>query len=398
MLFTRLGMPNGKMAMFTSLLYLPWVIKPLWSPFVDVVRSKRWWIMAMQASLAVAFTLLVVSMLTPFRDNSVSNHSLMFTLMLIIFWISAFMSATHDIAADGFYMLALSEKDQSLFVGIRSTFYRLSSIFGQGVVIAVAGRLESKLGDIPMAWQLTLLGCSVLMALLTVWHCVTLPKIEKTATKQGIKELINQIGATLVTFFRKRGMAVAILFMLLYRLPEALLIKMLNPFFVDGYESGGLSLTTTQVGLLYGTIGVLMLTIGGILGGIYVAHRGLRRSLMPMALMITLPDLLYLLLAMHAHMPIWIIGCAIAVEQFGYGFGFTAYMLYMIHIAEGEHSTSHYALCTAFMAAGMMLPGMVAGFVQESIGYIGFFTVVAICCTVTLLVSLIARKQLKTNE
>lgn len=397
-MFTNMGMSKGDMAMFTSLLYLPWVIKPLWSPFVDIIRTKRWWITAMQVLMSVAFAAVAFALPRPSAEVIAegSTDVSLFTATLVLFWITAFASATHDIAADGFYMLALGQKDQSLFVGIRSTFYRLSSIFGQGVLVVIAGVLERRLGDIPQAWTITLLISAVLFAAITIWHTFALPKPAADAPrlaegKSSVKEIFREFGRTFVTFFSKKNVLIAMLFMLLYRLPEAFLVKMMNPFLLDSMAEGGLGLSTESVGLIYGTIGVAALTVGGILGGIAASKWGLKRSLWPMALSLTLPCLSFVFLAAFQPENIWIIGSCVALDQFGYGFGFTAYMLYLIYFSEGEFKTAHYSLCTAFMAMSMMLPGMVAGYIQEAIGYVHFFGFVMICCLVTVLVTFLLK-------
>ena len=421
-LFKRLGMSNGDLALYTSLLYLPWVIKPLWSPVVDVFKSKRWWILVMQAIITVSFALLALS---------VSPD--VFGLSLVIFYVIAFASATHDIAADGFYMLALGEQEQSLFVGIRSTFYRISSVFGQGVIVVVAGLLEERMGSIPSAWKVTLLLCGALFALLTLWHCRSLPKVERSlagvhdsdrkavdaGTKNaeagtegaksadempepcvpaGGKSAVHRGGwgdmwRVWKTFFMKDGVWLALAFMLLYRLPEALSVKMLTPFLLDPPEAGGLGLSTAQSGLVYGTAGVIALTIGGILGGVYAARKGLRKSMWIMALSLALPCAVYLFLALVQPEQMWIVYACVVLDQFGYGFGFTAYMLYMMKFAEGEFVTSHYAICTAFMALSMMIPGLFAGWMQEALGYVGFFIIVMICCLATVFVTLFVRRR-----
>ncbi len=397
-MFTNMGMSKGDMAMFTSLLYLPWVIKPLWSPFVDIIRTKRWWITAMQVLMSVAFAAVAFTLPHPSAEVIAEGNTgvSLFTATLVLFWITAFASATHDIAADGFYMLALGQKDQSLFVGIRSTFYRLSSIFGQGVLVVIAGVLERRLGDIPQAWTITLLISAVLFAAITIWHTFALPKPAADAPrltdgKSSAKEIFREFGRTFVTFFSKKNVLIAMLFMLLYRLPEAFLVKMMNPFLLDPMAEGGLGLSTESVGLIYGTIGVAALTVGGILGGIAASKWGLKRSLWPMALSLTLPCLSFVFLAAFQPENIWIIGSCVALDQFGYGFGFTAYMLYLIYFSEGEFKTAHYSLCTAFMAMSMMLPGMVAGYIQEAIGYVHFFGFVMICCLVTVLVTFLLK-------
>ena len=391
-MFNNMGMSKGDMAMYTSLLYLPWVIKPLWSPFVDIIKTKRWWVVAMQIIMSAAFALLAFSLPHPSAEAIAAGNTgvSVFAVTLVIFWITAFASATHDIAADGFYMLALKPDEQSLFVGIRSTFYRLSSIFGQGVLVVIAGLLERKTGDIPMAWSITLIISAVIFSLVTIWHIFRLPKPDadalRTTTSAG--EIFREFGRTFATFFRKKGVLIAMLFMLLYRLPEAFLVKMMNPFLLDPMAEGGLGLSTESVGLVYGTVGVAALTVGGILGGIAASRWGLKKSMWPMALSLTLPCLSFVFLAAFQPDNIWIIGSCVALDQFGYGFGFTAYMLYLIYFSEGEFKTAHYSLCTAFMALSMMLPGMVAGYLQEAVGYTNFFIFVMVCCLVTVFVTM----------
>ena len=403
-MFKRLGMSNADLAMYTSLLYLPWVVKPLWSPLVDVVRTKRWWIIVMQALMTICFASLAFSL--PSRTGAPVGA---FSIALIIFYITAMLSATHDIAADGYYMLALDDHQQSLFVGIRSTFYRIASVFGQGVIVVVAGLLETHYGDIPKAWSVTLLISSALFLAITIWHQLILPSEKPVATgptvipsstvipseakEPSLRAMAPTGGksrsflSAFATFFRKPGVCLAIIFLLLYRLPEALSVKMLTPFLLDPSEAGGLGLTTAQSGLVYGTVGVIALTIGGILGGVWSAKVGLRKALWPMALALALPCSVYLYMAMALPSNLLTIYFCVALDQFGYGFGFTAYMLYMIWFSQGEYSTSHYAVCTAFMALSMMIPGFFAGMLQEALGYSGFFVLVMVCCLATVAVT-----------
>ena len=388
-MFNNMGMSKGDMAMYTSLLYLPWVIKPLWSPFVDIIKTKRWWITAMQILMSVAFALLAFTLPHPSPEviSAGGTPVSLFTVTLVIFWITAFASATHDIAADGFYMLALKPKDQSLFVGIRSTFYRLSSIFGQGVLVVIAGILERRLGDVPEAWSMTLIASAVIFAAVTLWHTFRLPRPSEDSVRENgstAKGIFKEFARTFATFFRKKHVWLAMAFMLLYRRPEAFLVKMMNPFLLDPVENGGMGLSTETVGLVYGTIGVAALTVGGILGGIAASKWGLKKSLWPMAMALTLPCLSFVFLAAFQPQNVGLISACVALDQFGYGFGFTAYMLYLIYFSDGEFKTAHYSLCTAFMALSMMLPGMVAGYIQEGLGYTDFFIFVMICCLVTV--------------
>jgi len=405
LMFAKMGVPNGQMAFFTSLIYLPWTIKPFWSPFVDIIKTKRWWIVAMQAIMSIAFITLTLTLPHPTPEQVASGTTpmSMFTFTLILFAFAAFASATHDIAADGFYMLALSGKNQAAFVGIRSTFYRLANIFGNGVIVAVAGILELKTGNIPMSWQLTLAGSAVLMTALTVYHAFAIPKAQTDVPHiaegetRGAKAIFKEFGRSFATYFTKPGCLLAIAFMLLFRLPEAFLIKMCTPFLVAAREAGGLGMQTAEVGIAYGTIGVIFLTVGGILGGLWASKKGLRDSIWLMAACMTLPCLSFVYLAVLQPTSLVAISVAIAIEQFGYGFGFTAYMLYMMYFSEGEFKTSHYAICTAFMALSMMIPGMFAGFLQEWLGYAGFFWMVIVCCIAPVVITLICRKKINPD-
>ena len=390
-MFKNMGMPNGLLALYTSLLYLPWVIKPLWSPFVDIIRSKRWWIITMQILMSAAMISLPFLLPQTRGDDLVQTP--LFFITLTLFWVTAFASATHDIAADGFYMLGLESGTQAEFVGIRSTFYRLSSIFGQGALVAMAGLIESNTWDVHFAWKITLITSALLFSGITLYHTWSLPKphsdMMSNATTAG--DIFKGFGRTFKTFFKKKHLLFALLFMLLYRLPEAFLVKMMNPFLLDSSTDGGLGLSTESVGIIYGTIGVAALTLGGILGGIAASRWGLKKSLWPMALALTLPCLSFVFLAAYQPSNLWLISSCVALDQFGYGFGFTAYMLYLIYFSEGEFKTAHYSLCTAFMAFSMMLPGMVAGYIQEALGYTRFFGFVMLCCLVTVLVTFLLK-------
>jgi len=377
-MYKRLGISNTDIALYTSWLYLPWVIKPFWSPFVDIIKTKRWWIVTMQ--LLIGAGLAGVAFLIPM--------AFFFQTTLAVLWLIAFSSATHDIAADGFYMLALDSSEQSFFVGIRSTFYRLAMISGQGLLIIAAGALEHYTNNLHMAWSITFYILSGLFLLFFIYHRFILPRPESDVTKAGgtPKEIFREFGLTFASFFQKKGIVLAIAFMLLYRIGEAMLVKMASPFLLDARNVGGLGLSTEQVGLVYGTVGIIALTLGGIVGGIAASRKGLKYWIWPMALSITLPHLAYVYLSWVLPTSFILINIAVAIEQFGYGFGFTAYMLYMIYFADGEHKTAHYAICTGFMALGMMLPGMIAGKLQDMFGYQHFFIWIMILAIPTLAV------------
>lgn len=397
-MYTNMGISKDIMALYTGALYLPWVVKPFWSPFIDIIRTKRWWTLLMQA--LICLTMAAIAFLIPTGGY--------FTATLIAFWLMAFFSATHDIAADGYYMMALDEKAQAAYVGVRSTFYRIASVLGQGGVVIIAGILETKYGNIPRAWSATFGILSLFFLLIFLWDCFIMPRPPKDKALQGVtsKKIAKDFFETFVTFFAKKHVWIAILFMLLYRLPEALCLKLVPPFLLDSHEAGGLGLTTSQVGVANGTVGVIALLAGGIIGGLTIAYGGLKRWLWPMALALTLPCVVYCLFAWFQ--PGYMIICAgIGIEQFGYGFGFTAFMLYLMYFSAGESQTSHYAFCTAFMALGMMLPGMGAGYIFEKCrewgntmmtgeyGYFLFFVFIMLTCIGTFLAVSLIRPTLK---
>ncbi|MDD3077532.1 MAG: MFS transporter [Paludibacter sp.] len=377
-MYKRFGISNTDIALYTSWLYLPWMIKPFWSPFVDLIKTKRWWITTMQLLIGAGLAGVAFLIPTPFY----------FQATLAVFWLLAFSSATHDIAADGFYMLGLNSSQQSFFVGIRSTFYRLAMISGQGLLIILAGYLEKSTGNIHLAWSITFFVMAGLFLMLFVYHRFALPRPEsdKPAKDNSVEKIIQQFGLTFKSFFEKKNIFVALAFFLLYRLGEAMLVKISSPFLLDARNVGGLGLSTEAVGATYGTVGIIFLVLGGILGGIAASRQGLKRWILPMALSITLPNIVYVYLSAIQPESLLLINIMVAIEQFGYGFGFAAYMLYMIYFAEGEHKTAHYAFCTGFMAMGMMFPGMIAGWLQETVGYNMFFIIVMLCTIPTLAV------------
>lgn len=560
-MYKRLGISNAEIALYTSWLYLPWVIKPIWSPVVDALKTKRWWIVAMQ--LMVGASLAGVALTIPAPD--------FFRYTLAFFWLLAFSSATHDIAADGFYMMGLNQKQQAFFVGIRSTFYRLAMISGQGVLVIIAGTIETRTGLEPlqinvfpspateapalfsdtgktaqygelqfliaheishqlpadwkrqlvidslksdakkknitngftiyepvaiagvknwftlnvseplttklkslarnsadtivtsyqqpgsihlkgitlsgppehdqlltlntgfdsgnrgfriiegerltftpenwnstawiviegepgspeaynatfrgssgnstMAWSIAIGGLSILIFILMLYHRHAMPRPKEdvsTAVGNGIN-LAREYAETFKAFFRKDGIGLAITFLLVYRLGEAQLVKLAAPFLLDGQEAGGLGLSTVNVGVVFGTIGIIALVLGGITGGIATSKQGLKFWILPMALAMNLPNIIYVVLAYTTPDNLLLISIAVAIEQFGYGFGFTGYIMYMISFSDGKHKTAHYAICTGFMALGMMIPGMISGWIQEIIGYQYFFIWVVLC-------------------
>ena len=378
-IYKRLGLSNADITLYTSWLYLPWVIKPLWSPFVDMLRTKRWWILVMQILIAAALAGVAFTIPGPWWLQG----------SLAFFWLLAFSSATHDIAADGFYMLGLEQHEQAYFVGIRSTFYRIATIFSSGLLVGLAGVLQVLTRSIAYAWSLVFYLIAGLFIAFGLYHSWALPRPSEDnhRMQKSAKDIMNEFWNTLVTFFQKPQVWIGICFMLFYRMPEGLLAKVSALFLVDKMSNGGLGLSDVEFGMVQGTVGVIGLTLGGILGGIAASKDGLKRWLWPMVMAITIPDLVYVYLSYALPSSLLIVNICIFLEQFGYGFGFSAYMLYLIYYSQGEHKTAHYALCTAFMALSMMIPGLFAGALQEAVGYQGFFLIVVVCCAMTYIVS-----------
>ena len=378
-MYKRFGVSNTDIALYTSWLYLPWVIKPFWSPFVDLLSTKRWWIVTMQ--LLIGAGLAGVALLIPMPFY--------FQATLLVFWLMAFSSATHDIAADGFYMLALTEEKQSFFVGIRSTFYRLAMISGQGLLIVFAGAMERVTGNIRFSWSITFFVIAGIFILLMLYHRLALPKVPADKVHESINpnQRMADFWKTFKTFFQKKGIVLSLAFLLIYRLGESMLVKLASPFMLDPVEVGGLGLSTEQIGLAYGIVGVIALVLGGILGGLAISVKGLKFWLMPMALFITLPNMVYVYMAFAQPVDYITIVACVAIEQFGYGFGFAAFLMYMIYMAEGEFKTAHYAFATGFMAMGMMFPGMIAGWIQEQVGYKMFFMIIMLLTIPTIWVA-----------
>jgi MFS transporter, PAT family, beta-lactamase induction signal transducer AmpG len=365
-MYKKMGVSNTDIAFYTSWLYLPWGFKGLWSPFVDMYRTKRFWILSMQLLLIGLLASVAFGIRLPG----------FFPLTLAAFWLTAFASATHDIAADGMYMLGLEQHEQAAFVGIRNTFYRIAMLTGTGVLVVVAGQMEIRTGgDIATSWAMTFGVTALLMGTLFVYHRFMLPypAADRPMVPEGNQGPLAGFISVFGTFFRRKGIWATIAFLLLYRFPEAQLLKLVSPFLLDPRDKGGLALTTSEVGLVYGTIGMIALLLGGLLGGYFISRHGLKAWLWPMVIIMHLPDLMFVYLSQAQPESFTLIGSAVALEQFGYGFGFTAYTMYMIQVSEGDHKTAYFAICTGFMAFGMLIPGMFSGALQELIGYKHFF-------------------------
>jgi PAT family beta-lactamase induction signal transducer AmpG len=382
-MYKDMGIGNAQIAMYTSLLLIPWTIKPLWSPIVEMISTRRKWTLISQLLLAICFA--VIALVIP------SEYFLLLTLAA--FFIGAFVSSTHDIALDGFYMLALPQEKQSFFSGIRNTFYRIATVFSSGVLVMIANRIAERSGSEQTGWSATFAITGAIMLALYLYHkkAVPSPASDTARTTSSIKDAFSNYGDIISSYFQKPGIWQALLFLLLFRFPEAQLAKMGKLFLMDSAAQGGLALDKGEIGLIYGVIGVIGLIIGGIVGGICISRKGLKYWLWPMVVAISLPDAVYIYMSSALPQDMTVISSCIFIEQLGYGFGFTAYTLYMIYFAQGKYPTAHFAISTAFMSLGMMLPGMFAGKLQESMGYENFFIWVTACTLITFIVSALVK-------
>ncbi|OWY67088.1 MFS transporter [cyanobacterium TDX16] len=366
--YKQLGVDNTQIAFWTSFLYLPWVLKMFWGPIVDGYATKRKWTIYTQLGMTICLLSLAYSF-------QVSNF---FLVSLLILGIGAFISATHDIAADGFYMLALERDAQAFFVGIRSTFYRFATIFAAGIVVFLAGQLELELEDIALSWTIAIALSSVIFAAIVIFHWFLLPiPTNDIEQKVSVKAIVSFYNQAVRSYFSQTKILAVLAFILFYRFGEGMLVKISAPFLLDETAVGGLGLSTSDVGLAYGTIGTFSLVLGGVIGGILIAEFELKKIIWWMAIALNLPNLFYVYMA-YTQPAIPLVYVLVSIEQFGYGLGMAAYSVYLIYIAKEEYKTSHFAISTGIMALGMMLPGFISGYLQQVLGYPMFFILVCL--------------------
>lgn len=381
-MYMQMGLSDAELGLYTGWLALPWVIKPLWSPFIDLLKTKRWWVLAMQLLIGAALAGIAFTIPTAFW----------FQGTMFCFFVMAFASATHDISADGFYMIELDEHTQTMFVGIRNTFYRLAVIFGNGILVSLAGVLQVLFRNrIAFTWSLIFYGMAGLFIALWLYHGFKMPRpVEDKQEDKSVVEVISGLKQMFTTFFTKfpiRQTVVVFIFLLFYRFPEALLNTMTKTFLMRPNSSGGLGLSPQEYGLANGTVGLIGLTLGGILGGILVSRDGMKKWLWPLVCAITLPDVVYIYLSYTLNSNIVLVSTCLFIEQFGYGLGFTVLTLYMLYYSQGKFKTSHYAICTGISYLGLMLPGMISGYIKDAVGYHSFFIIVMASCVITFIVT-----------
>ena len=381
-MYMQMGLTDAEVGLYTGWLALPWVIKPLWSPFIDLLKTKRWWVLTMQALIGASLAGIAFSIPTAFW----------FQATMCLFFLIAFCSATHDISADGFYMIELDDHNQAKYVGLRNTFYRLAIIFVNGMLVSLAGILQVVFrGQIRFTWALIFYGLAGLFIGLWLYHSRFMPRpTEDVHTKRTLTEVTSELNKMFITFFQKfdrRGTLIVMLFLLFYRFPEALLNTMTKTFMLRNNYAGGLGLSPQEYGLANGTVGLIGLLLGGIIGGILVSRDGMKRWLWPMVCAITLPDVVYIYLSYSLNSNLVVVSSCLFIEQFGYGLGFTVLTLYMLYYSQGKYKTSHYSICTGISYLGLMLPGMLSGYIKDMVGYRMFFIIVMVCCAITFAVT-----------
>lgn len=380
-MYMQMGLTDAEVGLYTGWLALPWVVKPLWSPFIDLLKTKRWWVLAMQLLIGSALAGIAFTLPTAFWFQGT-----MFFLFTM-----AFASATHDISADGFYMIELDEHNQAKYVGLRNTFYRLAVIFVNGALVSLAGVLQHAFRlPVVYSWTLIFYGLAALFIAIWLYHCKVMPRpADDVGSRKTVKTVAVELKNMMMAFFRKfsaKDTVFVMLFLLLYRFPEALLNTMTKTFLMRSNAEGGLGLSPEEYGLAQGTVGLIGLLLGGIIGGLLVSRDGMKRWLWPMVCAITLPDVVYIYLSYTLNANLWVVSSCLFVEQFGYGFGFTVLTLYMLFYSQGKFRTTHYSICTGISYLGLMLPGMVSGYLKDAVGYSMFFNIVMVCCLISFLV------------
>ncbi|MGB2578446.1 PAT family beta-lactamase induction signal transducer AmpG [Elusimicrobium simillimum] len=379
--YTKMGVSKDVMTFWTSFLYLPWVLKMFWSPLLESASTKRKWLLSAQFALAAIFVLIGFT----FKLDQ------FFIFSMLGFFAGAFISATYDIATDGYYMMSLTDKDQSFYVGIRTLFYRLAMIFGGGILVMMAGFIERETGDISLSWTITMCALGVFFALAAVYHLFILPsevneKVEKT-------NVFDNFWAVFKSYFTQKNIVVIILFILLYRLGEASLEKMIAPFMLDSAAEGGLGLTTETFGFVRGTVSMAALIAGNIIGGVLLARYGFKKCIWAFVALLNVPNIFYVILSVYKP-SLLVVGTLLTLEQFGYGLGFMAFTVFVMDISRySKYSTSYYAISTGIMTLGMMIPNMVSGKLQMALGYTNFFIVT---CVLTVPSFILVPFMLKT--
>lgn len=378
LMYKGMGVSDTQIAFWTSLIMLPWTLKPLWSPFLEIYKAKKFFVVLTQVLSGVMFALVAMALHLP--D--------FFVITIALLAVVAISGATHDIAADGTYMSVLSKDEQARWIGWQGAFYNIAKIAATGGLVYLAGVLKDMVG-VTKSWMIVMLAIGILMIILGVYHYSMLPQDRQAVSKKrGLAETWHELWRVLTEFFKKKHIVYYIFFIILYRFAEGFVMKIVPLFLKAPRAEQGLGLTEQQIGLCYGTFGAAAFVLGSILAGYYIAHRGLQKSLFSLAVVFNLPFVAYTLLAIYQPESLWLIGSGIVIEYFGYGFGFVGLTLFMMQqIAPGEHQMSHYAFASGIMNLGVMLPGMMSGAISDWLGYKMFFVFVLFCTIPALLIT-----------
>jgi len=376
-LYKRLGLRNDVITFYTSLLLLPWSLKPLWSPLIEMFKTKKFFVVALE--LAGGLSLALVALCLPLPGY--------FGYTLALLAVVAFCSSTHDIAADGLYIASLSPKEQAAYTGWQGGFYNAARFFSQGGLIILAGYLELRVG-VPRAWMAIFVAMGLILMALSIYHAQVLPSGGAERRSESIREMAATFKEVVVSFLKKPNIYLLLLFIVLYRAGEGQVVKIGPLYHVDKRVAGGLGLTTDQFGTIYGTFGTLAFVAGSILGGYFTSWLGLRRALLPLVCAMNFPNLAYVYLSTALPTSHLAVTAALSVEMFGYGFGFVGVILLMMQeIAPGKYQTAHYAFANSLMNLGLLIPGTVSGKIQLAVGYRNFFVWVLLSSIPALILS-----------
>ena len=378
LMYKGMGVSDAQIAFWTSLIMLPWTLKPLWSPFLEMYRTKKFFVVLTQILSGICFALVAFAL----------NLPNFFAITIAILAVIAMSGATHDIAADGTYMSVLSNEEQARWIGWQGAFYNIAKIAATGGLVYLAGTFIDSFG-VTKAWMIIMLIIAAIMMVVGLYHFFVLPTDSKGAhSNSSLNESLHELWAVFVKFFQKKHIFYYLCFIILYRFAEGFVMKIVPLFLKAPRTEQGLGLSEQEIGLCYGTFGAAAFVIGSILAGYYIAHRGLQKSLFSLAIVFNLPFVAYTLLAIYQPTSLWLIGGGIVLEYFGYGFGFVGLTLFMMQqIAPGEHQMSHYAFASGIMNLGVMLPGMMSGAVSDALGYRNFFVFVLFCTIPALLIT-----------
>ena len=377
LMFKGMGIRDGQITFWTSLIMMPWTLKFLWSPFLEMYKTKKFFVVLTQLVTGLGFLLVGLVLHLPW----------FFSLCIFLMAIIAFSGATHDIATDGVYMAELSKEEQASWIGWQGAFYNIAKIVASGGLVWVAGRLLKHFGGVEgatkevmhsaatNAWMIVMIAIGALMILLGLYHIKQLPSGKGTAVKtESAKETFDRLVEVLKNFFTKKHIVYYIFFIILYRFGEGFVMKIVPLFLKAARSAGGLGLNEEQIGLYYGTFGAAAFVLGSVLAGNYISHFGLKRTLFSLCCIFNLPFIAYTFLSQIQPESGLLIGSMITLEYFGYGFGFAGLTLFMMQqIAPGKHQMAHYAFASGIMNLGVMLPGMVSGLISDAIGYKWFF-------------------------